>query len=119
VRGEKLMLSTKENMYFLMGLPLCGITLGINPHLPREDRVETMVARNCSRMNPMSGSFICNESIDELLTNFIVAMVVQIYGSLGTHWITSGKLRVVEQVLDGDLFAWGVLMHTKMMSQLN
>jgi hypothetical protein len=34
-------------------------------------------------------------------------------------WITGGQLRVVEQVLDGDLFAWGVLMHTKMMSQLN
>jgi hypothetical protein len=26
---------------------------------------------------------------------------------------------VVEKVLDGDLFSWGVLMHTKMMSQLN
>jgi hypothetical protein len=26
---------------------------------------------------------------------------------------------VVEQVLDGDLFAWGVLMHTEMMYQLN
>jgi hypothetical protein len=26
---------------------------------------------------------------------------------------------VVEEVLDGDLFSWGVLMHTQMMTQLN
>jgi hypothetical protein len=26
---------------------------------------------------------------------------------------------VVEEVLDGDLFAWGVLMQTQMVSQLN
>jgi hypothetical protein len=46
-------------------------------------------------------------------------MVVKIYGSFGTQWITGGHLRVVEEVLYGDLFAWGVLMHTRMVSQVN
>jgi hypothetical protein len=78
-----------------------------------------MVARHCTGSNPMSGSVIRIEAIDDLLTECITAMVVRIYGSLGTQWITGGQLRVVEQVLDGDLFAWGVLMHTKMMGQLN
>jgi hypothetical protein len=67
----------------------------------------------------MSGLVIHIEAIDDLLIECIVAMVVRIYGSLGTQRITGGQLRVVEQVLDGHLFAWGVLMHTKMMAQLN
>jgi hypothetical protein len=108
-----------ENVYFFMGLPFHGRALAIDPHIPREDRVETMVARNCVGPNPMLSSIICIEAIDEFLTKFITSMVVRIYRFLGTQWITSGQLRVVEEVLDGDLFAWGVLMHTKVMSQLN
>jgi hypothetical protein len=46
-------------------------------------------------------------------------MVVRIYGSLGTHAYHRWSVEVVEEVLDGDLFAWGVLMHTRMVSQLN
>jgi hypothetical protein len=120
VRGEQLTFSATEDVYFLTGLPFHGRALVIDPHLPGEDRVETMVARHCSGLNPMSGSVIVQiEAIDDLLTECIATMVVRIYGSLGTQWITGGQLRVVEEVLDGDLFAWGVLMHTRMMSQLN
>jgi hypothetical protein len=57
--------------------------------------------------NSMSGSVIQIEVIDDLLTECITAMVVRIYGSLGTQWITGGQLRIVEWVLDGDLFSWG------------
>jgi hypothetical protein len=46
-------------------------------------------------------------------------MVVRIYRSLGTQQITGGQLREVEKFLDGDLFAWDVLMHTNMMGQRN
>jgi hypothetical protein len=46
-------------------------------------------------------------------------MVVRIYEYFGTQWITRGQLRIVERVLDGDLFAWGVLLHTKMMGHVN
>jgi hypothetical protein len=41
-------------------------------------------------------------------------MVVRIYRSLGTQWITGGHLRIVERILDEDLFSWGVLLLTKM-----
>jgi hypothetical protein len=61
---------------------------------------------------PYVGSVMWIEAIDDLLTECIMTMVVRIYGSLGTQWIIGGQLRVVEEVLDGDLFAWGVLMHT-------
>jgi hypothetical protein len=119
VRGEQLTFSATEDVYFLMGLPFHGMALAIDPHLPGEDRVETMAARHCTGPNPMSGSVIRIEAIDDLLTECIATMVVRIYRSLGTQRITGGQLRVVEQVLDGDLFAWGVLMHTKILSQLN
>jgi len=42
VRGEKLMFFTTEDMYFLMGLPFRGMDLAVDPHMPVEDRVETM-----------------------------------------------------------------------------
>jgi len=67
----------------------------------------------------MSGLVVHIEAIDDLLIKCILTMVVRIYRSLATQRITGGQLKVVEKVLDGDLFAWGVLMHTKMMSQLN
>jgi len=94
--------------------------LVIDPHMSGDDQpVETMAAHHCTGSNPMLGSVIRIETIDDLLTECVVVMVVRIYGSLATQRITSGHLRVVEKVLDGDLFAWGVLMHTKMMGQLN
>jgi hypothetical protein len=77
------------------------------------------VARHCIGSNPMSGSVIQIEAIDNLMMECIAAMVVRIYGSLGTQQISGVQLRVVEWVLDGDLFAWGVLLHTKMMGQAN
>jgi hypothetical protein len=113
------MLSATGDIYFFIGLPLQGRVLVMDPHLPREDRVETIVARHCSRSNPMSGSVVWIEALDDLLTKYIVAMEVRIYGSWGTQCITDGQLRVVEEVLDGDLFTWGVLMQTRMVSQLN
>jgi len=67
----------------------------------------------------MSGSVIRIETIDDLLMECIAAMVVRIYGSLGTQRITGGQLRVVDRVLNGDLFAWGVFLHTNMMEQVN
>jgi len=65
-----------------------------------------LVARHYTGLNPMSGSVIRIEAIDDLLMECITAMVVRIYGSLGTQQITGGQLRIVEWVLDGDL-PWG------------
>jgi hypothetical protein len=61
-------------------------------------------------VEPMSGLVVNIEALDDLLTECIATMVVRIYGSLATHRITCGNMRVVEEVLDGDLFAWGVMM---------
>jgi hypothetical protein len=81
--------------------------------------VGDLVARHYTRLNPVSTSVIRIQAIDDLLIEFITAMVVRIYGSFGTQKITRGLLRVVERVPDGDLFSWGVLLHTNMMGQVN
>jgi hypothetical protein len=119
VSGEKITFSVTEDMYFLMGIPFRGRALAVDLHLPWEDQLETMVARHCSILNLMSGSVIRIEATDEFLTECITTIVMRIYRSLGTQQITGGQLRVVEEVLYGKIFAWGVLMHTRMMSQLN
>jgi hypothetical protein len=67
----------------------------------------------------MSGSVIRIEAIEDLLTECIAAMVVRIYGSLGTQRITGGQLRIVERVLDGDHFSWGLMLHTRMMGKIH
>jgi hypothetical protein len=115
VRGEHLTFSATKDVYFLTGLLFCGMALPVEPHLLGDDRVEMMASRYCTGSNPISRSVIRIEAIDSLMMECIAAMVVRIYRSLGTQKITSGQLRVVEQVLDGDLFTCGVLMHTKMM----
>jgi hypothetical protein len=56
----------------------------MEPDLPGVDRVETMVARHCTGLNPMLGSIVHIESIDDLLTKSVETMVVRIYGSLAT-----------------------------------
>jgi hypothetical protein len=90
VRGEHLTFSATEDVYFLTGLPFCGMALPVEPHLLGDDRVETMAACHCTGSNPMSGSLVCIEAIDDLLTECIAAMVLRIYRSLGTQWITGG-----------------------------
>jgi len=46
-------------------------------------------------------------------------MVVMIYGSLVTQWILRGQLRIVERVLDGDIFSWGLMLHSRMMEKIH
>jgi len=90
VQGEKLMFFVAKDIYFLTGIPFRGRGLSMDPHLPREDRIETITARHCSRPNLMSGSVVWIEALDDLLTECIKSMVVRIYGSLGTQRITDG-----------------------------
>jgi hypothetical protein len=104
---------------FFDGAPIHGMALPTDPQLSGDERVGDLVARHYMGPNPMSGSVIRIEVIDDLLTECIVAMVVRIYGSLGTQQITGGQLRIVEWVLDGDLFSWGLMLHTRMMGQVN
>jgi hypothetical protein len=69
--------------------------------------------------NPMLSSFIHIKAIDELLRQCIVAMVVRIYGSFVTQRITGGRLRIVERVLDGEHFSWGMMLHCRMMGKIH
>jgi hypothetical protein len=67
----------------------------------------------------MSGSVMHIETMDNLSHQCIVAMIVRIYGSLELQWINGGQLTIIQRVLDGDFFAWGVMLHAKMMGQIN
>jgi hypothetical protein len=84
VTGEKLTFWAIEDVYFLMGLQFRGMALPIEPHLPGDDRVETLTVFHCTGMNPMSVLVVCIEAIDDLLTECVTEMVVRIYGSLAT-----------------------------------
>jgi hypothetical protein len=78
------MFSAAKDIYFLTRLPFWGRELAIDPHLPEEDRVETIASWHCSRSNPMSSLVVRIEALDDLLTECIASMVVRIYGSLAT-----------------------------------
>jgi hypothetical protein len=108
-----------QGFIFLDGAPIPWDGPFMDPYLSGDDRVGDLEILHCLELNPMSGSVIQIEAIDELLIECIVAMVVRIYGSLGTQRITGGQLRIVERVLDGDLFVWGMMLHTRMMGQVN
>jgi hypothetical protein len=88
VRGEQLTFSSAEDIYFLTGLPFWGRALVVDPHLLWEDRVETMRHDIVLGRTLMSGSVVRIEALDDLLRECIAAMVVRIYGSLGTQGIT-------------------------------
>jgi hypothetical protein len=68
--------------------------------LSGDEWVGELGIHHCSGPNLMSGSFIQIEVLDDLMTEYIAAMVVRMYGSLGTSWITGAQLRIVEWLLD-------------------
>jgi hypothetical protein len=58
-------------------------------------------------------------AIDSLAHRCIAAMIVRVYGSLATQRISGGQLLVLERVLDGEQFAWGLTLHARMVAQLD
>jgi hypothetical protein len=56
--------------------------------------------------------------IDSLETQVFCAMVVRIFGSLGTQRISRVHLEIVERVMDGWMYAWACLMCSCMVAQL-
>jgi hypothetical protein len=112
-------LSSMEDVYFLTGLPFRGIALSVDPQLSGNERLVNLVHRHWLGPNPMLGSIICIEVIDELLTHYISAMVVRIFRSLVTQRITRGQLRIMERVLYGDHFSWGLMLHARMMGKIH
>jgi hypothetical protein len=52
--------------------------------------------------------------IDALAHRCIAMMIVRVYGSLATQWINGGQLMVMERVLAGEHFTWGLTLHARM-----
>jgi hypothetical protein len=67
----------------------------------------------------MSGSVVSIGVMDALVHRCVAAMVVRVYGSLVTQWISGGQLRVMQRALAGEHFAWGVMLHAKMVGKLD
>jgi hypothetical protein len=59
------------------------------------------------------------DAIDSLAHRCIAMMIVRIYGSLATQRISGGQLLVLERVVVGKWFAWGLTLHTRMVAQLD
>jgi hypothetical protein len=57
--------------------------------------------------------------MDALLHQCITVMIVRIYGSLATQRISGGQLRIMQRVLDGYFFSWGLMLHDKMMGKIH
>jgi hypothetical protein len=67
----------------------------------------------------MSGTVVSISVIDSLAHRCIAAMIVRIYGSLATQRISGGQLLVLERVVAGEQFAWGLTLHARMVAQLD
>jgi hypothetical protein len=67
----------------------------------------------------MSDSMVRIGVMDALVYHFIVLIIFRVYGSLATHWISGGQLRITQRALSGEHFAWGLILHAKMVGHLN
>jgi hypothetical protein len=119
VRGEQIPFTAVEDVYFLTGLPFRGTPLPAEPVLPRGTLLATIGRRYCSGQNFMSGMVVSISAIDSLAHRCIAAMIVRVYGSLATQRISGGQLLVLERVLAGERFAWGLTLHARMVAQLD
>jgi hypothetical protein len=119
VRGEQLAFTAVEDVYFLTGLPFRGTPLPVEPVLPGDGQLATLGRRYCSRDDFMSGSVVSIGAMDALVHHCVAAMVVRVYGSLATQRISGGQLRIMGRALVGEHFAWGLMLHAKMVGQLD
>jgi hypothetical protein len=67
----------------------------------------------------MSGSMVSIGVMDALVHRCVAAMIVRVYGSLATQRISGGQLRIMERALAGEHFSWGLMLHAKMVGQLD
>jgi hypothetical protein len=67
----------------------------------------------------MSGTVVSISAIDSLAHHCIAAMIVRIYWSLSTQRISGVQLLVLERVVAGEQFVWGLTLHAQMVAQLD
>jgi hypothetical protein len=116
VQGEKIPFTTVEDVYFLTGLPFRGMPLPTETVLPRTTLLLNIGWRYCSGQNFMSGTMVSISMIDSLVHRCIASMIVRVYGSLATQRISGGQLLVLERVLAGKRFSWGMTLHARMVA---
>jgi hypothetical protein len=119
VRGEQIPFTTVEDVYFLTGLPFRGTPLPTKPVLSRETTLVTIDQHYYSGDKFMSGTVVSISAIDSLTHRCIATMIVRVYGSIATQRISGGQLLVLERVVGGAQFAWGLTLHSRMIAQLD
>jgi len=102
-----------------MGIPFQGMALPSNPKFPLGVHLADVARRYCLGLKIISFLVFRIETMDDLLHQCITAMIMRIYGSLVMQQINGGHLVIMQRVLDGDFFAWGLMLHAKMMGQIN
>jgi hypothetical protein len=101
MRGEQISFTAVEDIYFLTGLPFRGTPLPADPVLSRDTHLRTVAERYFSCEHYMTGTSVSISGIDALLHHCIAAMIVRVYGSRATHWISGGELFLMERVVVG------------------
>jgi hypothetical protein len=115
VQGEKLTFSMTEDVYFLTGLSFLGSALHIDPLFPWDGQLVNLARTYYSGEDFMSGSMVRIGVMDSLVHICIATMIIRVYGSLDTQWISGGQLRIMQNTLGGENFSWGLMLHAKMM----
>jgi hypothetical protein len=67
----------------------------------------------------MSNTIVSIGAMDALTHRCISVMIVRVYKSLATRRISGGQLIVMERVLAGEHFTWGLTLHARMVGQLD
>jgi hypothetical protein len=106
-------------VYFLTGVPFQGSTLPAEPVLLRDGQLADMARTYCTGEDFMYGSVVRIGAMDALVHRCITMMIVRVYGSLATQRISGGELKIIQRGLCGEHFSWGLMLHTKMIGQLN
>jgi hypothetical protein len=68
----------------------------------------------CSREDFISVLVVRIGAMDALVHRFIATIIVRVYESLATQWISGGQLKIMQRELSGEHFASDVMLHTKM-----
>jgi hypothetical protein len=95
MRGEHLTLFFVEDVYFLTGLLFRGTLLPVEPVLPGDRQLVVLYWTYCSGEDFVSGSMVRIWAMDALVHRFVASMIVRVYGSLTTQWISGGQLRIM------------------------
>jgi hypothetical protein len=118
VHGEHLAFSAKEDGYFLTRLPFRGTLLPAEPVIVGEGQLATLAQTYYLGEDFVSGSVVRIGDMDALVHHCMAVMIIRVYGLLVTHRISGDQLRIMKQALGGENFAWGLMLHTKMVGQL-